>query len=102
MYYNLVHIDLVRRRYVKYVLRWIRLSPERPLGPVKHVFGRFEFQSGKGSGNLPHMHMGIVLEDEPEKCTNRRISCFDEWMFGSKGRKYEGEGPCSSDSKQCW
>jgi hypothetical protein len=88
---DLFDITLSRVRYVKYVKRWIRLSKEKPLGPVKHMFARFEFQSGQGCGNLPHMHMGLTLDNEPEEATNERVSCHQQWMFSSLGQDTPGE-----------
>ncbi len=74
-----------------YVIKWIEHSPERPLGRVKQLFARFEFQSGKGCGNLPHIHMGVVLEDEEMEYTQWRVSCDEQKMFYCAGRGKEGE-----------
>jgi hypothetical protein len=58
---------------------------------VKQVFARYEFQSGKGCGNLPHIHMGLVLEDEDLENTRWRVSCNEQNMFYCTGRGNMGE-----------
>jgi hypothetical protein len=74
-------------RFVKYLLRWISTSKERPLGPVAHYFARWEFQDGKGRGNKPHLHMGITLEKSAEQTTDRmlrRIANCDTNMWAEE------------------
>lgn len=64
------------------MLDWISSSPEKPFGNVKHFFGRWEFQSGSGAGNKPHMHIGLTCEpDDNEYLTNHRVVCREGDMI---------------------
>ena len=44
-------------------------SNERPFGRVKGYFARYEFQSGSGQGNKPHVHIGLICDDDVPKET---------------------------------
>lgn len=85
-------ILLLWERYVKLVLRWITKSKERPLGHVSHYFARWEFQSGTGRGNKPHLHFGIITDKKEEPVYknehNWRIACDEPHMFHTGHGKF--------------
>jgi hypothetical protein len=55
------------------MIKVIRFAKMRHSGPVRDIFARWEFQSGHGTGNLPHMHMGVICHPEPIDVTLQRI-----------------------------
>jgi hypothetical protein len=71
------HVALISRafhRYVHHFLQYIETSPDRPLGEVKYLWGRMEFQDG-GKGNLPHLHFGVTVKNETRAQLAQRIFC---------------------------
>jgi hypothetical protein len=68
-------------RHCKYLKVLLHHGMEKLLGPVKEIFWRYEFQSGSGTGNLPHVHMLLMLEEEPLERTRKRVAARDMEMF---------------------
>jgi len=52
-------------------MKYIANSPEEPLGRVRKIWWRHEYQDGVG--NLSHIHSLIWLEDESMECSMDRI-----------------------------
>ena len=76
-------------RYVRYVLRWILHSDDRPFGRVKGYFARYEFQSGTGRGNKPHVHMGLICDpDLPEQSRPDNVT-DSEWDWMCRDREWK-------------
>ncbi|KAF4744372.1 hypothetical protein FOZ62_013971, partial [Perkinsus olseni] len=65
-----------------YLMRYIENSPEQPLGPVKKIWWRWEFQTSRG--NLPHIHALVWTGEDPEspivrsRVKSRVAHCFAE------------------------
>ncbi|KAF4741263.1 hypothetical protein FOZ63_029320, partial [Perkinsus olseni] len=59
-------IPMVRawERAGTYLMNYIKDSPEQPLGPVKKLWWRWEFQTTRG--NLPHIHALVWTGEDPE------------------------------------
>ena len=78
------HITLFARvweRYIRYLVQtYILESPAEPLGPVRSVWMRFEFQNEGSKGNLPHVHGGIILKPGADKeKVHQKISCIPDF-----------------------
>jgi len=50
------------------------------LGQVKNCFYRYEFQGAGAKGNKPNVHCGIILYDENDIATVKRI-CGETLLF---------------------
>lgn len=78
-------IPMVRawERASTYLMNYIKDSPEQPLGPVKKLWWRWEFQTTRG--NLPHIHALVWTGEDPESDTVRnRVTAtlkhsFHDW-----------------------
>jgi hypothetical protein len=68
-------------RYVQYFWMWVMDGPDRPLGKVKSVWYRFEFQDAGAPGNKPHVHAGVTLDEryiETELEKAARVTAHDQ------------------------
>lgn len=50
-------------RFVRYFFKWVMDGPVPPLGKVKALWYRFEFQDAGAPGNKPHVHAGVTVQD---------------------------------------
>ena len=69
-------VNMIRawERAANILMDFIEKSPDQPLGPVKKIWYRFEFQSSKG--NFPHIHCIIWTgEDKFSNTVRNRIVC---------------------------
>lgn len=85
---------------------YVEKSPERPLGHVKHLWWRWEFQDPGSRGNKPHVHGGVTLhEGASEEELLQRICCrstsFFHREYGTDFDGLLGRGLVSSWSEYC-
>ena len=68
-------------RASQYVMKWIKDSPEQPLGPVSHFWMRYEWQEETGA--FPHIHALIFTSENKFSYTvQSRICCSKETFLG--------------------
>ena len=69
-------------RASQYVMEWIKKSPERPLGPVSHIWMRYEWQ--EETAGFPHLHAILCTpEDKFSNDVRSRICCSKETFLGA-------------------
>jgi hypothetical protein len=76
-------------RFVRRYVDWILHSEDEPVGPVKYVWMRYEWQTSGGSAK-PHVHMGICLNEDKKKAAERVCGDID-WMFEDRFKTTENE-----------
>lgn len=78
----LVPILRAWQRAGTYLMQYIETSHEQPLGPVKKLWWRWEFQTTRG--NLPHIHALVWTGEDPEspavraRVSSTRAHCFSD------------------------
>ena len=63
-------------------MEWVKKSPERPLGPVSHIWMRYEWQ--EETAGFPHLH--VILCTPEDKFSNEvrsRVCCSKETFLGA-------------------
>jgi predicted GIY-YIG superfamily endonuclease len=76
--FNTILLNRAWERVIRYFIACLRTSPEQPIGPVKHIWARVEFQGQKAGGYMCHVHAGVSLHDEPIETTLQRVVCRAE------------------------
>ena len=60
-------------RAATFLIKYIEVSPEKPMGTIVNIFPRFEFQTSKG--NAPHLHIIIwTLEKKTDPVIRNKIA----------------------------
>ena len=76
-------------RFVSYFWLWVVEGPDHPLGHVKSLWYRYEFQDSGAPGNKPHVHGGVTLDEnynESEMKKAQRVTAHDlEYISSYKG-----------------
>ena len=71
-------------RVLTWFLDWLRFSTDKPCGNVTELWGRFEWQSGQGHGNKPHLHGLLKISGEEEEQKLSRIRGMLSGIFGDE------------------
>ena len=76
-------------RASQYVMEWVKKSPEKPLGPVSHIWMRYEWQDE--TAGFPHLH--AILCTQEDKFSNEvrsRVCCSKETLLGALEKSCPG------------
>ena len=72
-------------RSSRLMMKYIEKSPEQPLGPVKKLWYRYEFQDKTGA--FPHIHALIWTgEDQHSEAVKQRIVCSSAAFLGETNK----------------
>ena len=68
-------------RASQYVMEWVKNSPEEPLGPVSHIWMRYEWQ--EETAGFPHLHAILCTpEDKFSDDVRSRVCCSKQTFLG--------------------